>query len=244
MNILIVFAGAIIVYLLRLLTIPALIFAALMAYSFIIINPLLLVPPLTFFLFSSLWTRWPGKSKRDKRRNIKQVAANGGVAFVVALINIIIHMEGATIIISASFAAAAADTWATEWGSSLGGSPLSLKTFRYTEPGESGAISIVGSLAMVSGAISVALSGYIIGLYSFNLLIPISIAGIVGAMVDSFAGAYVQALWRDSSGKIAETREPKHIYNQRICGLSWVNNDVVNLLATLSSAIVVWVWIS
>jgi uncharacterized protein (TIGR00297 family) len=242
-NIVILFLGIIAIYLLRILTIPALILAATMAFFFIQINLLMLIPPLIFFLSASLWTRWPGKSKKDRRRNIRQVAANGGIALVVVLLFKLFNIENVEIVITATFAAAAADTWATEWGSSFGGSPLSLKTLRYTEPGQSGAVSLVGSLAMIAGSVLVANSGYFIGLYSHCFVLPITISGILGAIVDSLAGAHIQALWRDSSGNILEDRPLNDLYTRKISGINWIDNDFVNLLATLSAAVIAWIWI-
>jgi len=66
-------------------------------------------------------------------------------------------------------------------------------------------------------------------------LFIILVSGFVGALVDSILGATVQGLYiEDDSGEILEKRGDN---GRLIRGLSWVDNDVVNLACALSGGL-------
>lgn len=197
-----------------------------------------LAPALFFLISSSLWTRWPGKAKREARlRSLSQVFANGSIGTVSTLLWFLTKDPvwlGAMI---GSFSAATADTWSSEWGRGLGGTPLSLRTLQRVQAGDSGAISLVGTIASLAGALSVAGVSLKIGLIEPDWFSIILLAGFAGGMADSFAGAWFQAQWLDKDGSTTETRPVDATRENLIHGLPWVNNDVVNLVATGAGAI-------
>ena len=192
---------------------------------------------LTFFGTSTMFSRWR-KSRKDAldyeksgRRDATQVLANGGAAAVCALLAICIpSLEGhAYLWFLAVLAAANADTWATEIGSALGGSPWDLRTGQRALPGTSGAVSLGGTLAVLAGAAVIGV------LFASNW--PerwvVTAAGWGGALTDSLLGAWVQAQWRDAQKLGHWTEKPQSRPPDR--GLQVVKNDLVNLLATLAA---------
>lgn len=113
----------------------------------------------------------------------------------------------------AALAEAAADTVSSELGQVLGGEPRVITTLRVAAPGTDGAISLEGSVAGISAAILVAAIGAV-ALRGHAMLFAISAsAAIFGLFFDSLLGATLERR-------------------------GWLNNDAVNFLSTLSSAIV------
>lgn len=200
-----------------------------------------LVPALTFLILASIWTRWPGKTSAKKAaRNGWQVLANGTVPILGSILTIYATLTqqhqlagiGLKIMLG-GFAAAAADTWATEWGKTFGGRPLDLRSFRRVDAGNSGAVSVVGLIASIAGAASIAVSASATGLITVSDLFPVMIAGFLGSVTDSIAGATLQAVWLDKSGKPTELRSEAQAPNSTIQGWKLIDNDTVNLICTL-----------
>ncbi|MCS7051547.1 MAG: DUF92 domain-containing protein, partial [Thermomicrobium sp.] len=102
-------------------------------------------------------------------------------------------------------------------------------------PGTSGAVSPLGTLAMLAGASLVA------RLAPRHVpRLPVFLAGLAGAFVDSLLGATLQARYYcPRCQRILET--PRHDCPQRACrisGLPGLTNDTVNAVATLTGALV------
>ena len=138
----------------------------------------------------------------------------------------------------AALAASAADTWATEIGTLFGGAPRSLLTLRRVPPGTSGAVSVAGTLAMVAGALFIASAAQAFSL--IDDLAVVAIAGTAGAITDSLLGATLQERrWCDDCDRATERRVHDCGAGTRLAGgRAWMDNDVVNLLATLMGAAV------
>jgi uncharacterized membrane protein len=66
------------------------------------------------------------------------------------------------------------------------------------------------------------------------------VAGFVGSVVDSFLGASVQAVYLCPSCGVETENRVHHCGSEakRLRGIGVINNDVVNVAATLSGAIV------
>jgi uncharacterized membrane protein len=61
-------------------------------------------------------------------------------------------------------------------------------------------------------------------------------AGLIGMVVDSLAGAFLQARYRDpANGRLVETAVDRSVTLVR--GWRWVNNESVNLLGTTAGAL-------
>ncbi|MDE2572938.1 MAG: DUF92 domain-containing protein, partial [bacterium] len=118
---------------------------------------------LTFFVTGTLLGRLrkdPGAESADVgkqgARDGAQVLANGAVAAICALAAHFARGDHAVAAWQAAFAgafaAATADTWATEIGTRFGGRPYHLLTLRPLAVGISGGITLLGSLGAVAGA--------------------------------------------------------------------------------------------
>ena len=206
---------------------------------------------LTFFLSSSGLSFAFGKQKRGlsekhskgNRRDAMQVLANGGFAGVFLIFHAIFPAHTwLWAAYCASFAAANADTWASELGVLSKTNPRLITTGKEVEMGTSGAITLVGSVAAIAGSVLVALVGSWVSPLQPVTIFWISLAGFIGCLVDSLLGATIQAVFYCPACLKETERHPTHSCHtptvlQR--GLTWLNNDVVNGFCTLSAPVVI-----
>lgn len=221
----------------------------------------LLAVPLVFivlfaFFFTSVGLSSVGRARKQQLenvekggpRNARQVAANGGVATLCAVVAALLtrgntapsHAAYALLWgFAGAYAAATADTWATEIGSAFGGVPRSIAGFRPLAPGASGGVTFVGSTAMVAGAAWIGLV-WALPAQSGRAFWIVAAAGVAGALFDSLLGATLQIVFScPTCKKTTELRE--HGCGTRTiprAGIAWITNDTVNALATLAGGIV------
>lgn len=193
-----------------------------------------------FFLSGSLLTALA--ERRAPRRTARQVFANGGVAAVAAVL-------GSWTLAAGALAAATADTWATEIGAFSPFPPRLITSGRRVTRGTSGGITALGTLGGVAGAAVIAGLAAVLdprgmppGSAHPRTLVPlVTVAGVAGMLVDSLLGATLQAKYAcphcDARFEHGDTvcHEPVRL----IRGFRWLDNDAVNLAATLCGAAVV-----
>src|SRR5512141_218939 len=159
---------------------------------------------LAFFITSSGLSRAFKKRKqglnekfsKGSERDAGQVLGNGGLATLFVLVHALYpeSMSG-WVGFAASLAAVNADTWATELGVLNPTPPRMITDFRKrVEKGTSGGVSLFGTLASLLGAAVIALPAAWFA-HNWALLPIIAIAGLAGALFDSFLGATVQAMY-------------------------------------------------
>jgi len=197
---------------------------------------------LAFFITSIALSR-AGKARMAKLledagktgpRDGAQVIANGGVAAACALLALWVDPRYA-IGFAGAFAAATADTWATEVGTLARAVPRSILTFRPVATGLSGGITVAGTLAEIVGALWVALVAQLLAPHTF---VAVACAGIGGAVFDSVLGASVQSKRWCPNCKRATEREPHTCgaNTSPLRGFAWIGNDTVNFASTLAGA--------
>jgi uncharacterized membrane protein len=133
-----------------------------------------------------------------------------------------------------ALAASAADTWATEVGTWIGGTPRSAWNWRRVAPGTSGGMTMAGTLAMVGGAILVALVVYA-SRWGRGHAIAALLGVLSGAVADTVIGATLQER-RRCLGCGEYTERLVHTCGSRTRvsrGIPGVGNDTVNLIATI-----------
>ncbi len=201
---------------------------------------------LAFFIPSTLLSRIGRTRKRalgdigkQGARDVWQVLANGGVAAIAILLSL---RYGAPLLaaFAGAFAAASADTWATEIGMLAKGAPRSILTGKPLAPGISGGITAQGSLAQIAGALVVAV---VAALVNVAPLWPVLLGGVAGSIADSILGATLQAL-RYCPACVRECETNPHACGTPTVirrGLRWFDNDAVNFAATVCGAIVAFI---
>lgn len=198
-----------------------------------------------FFVSSNLISRLGsrtvvGLDAKNDRRDGWQVLANGGAAAIAAALSPPNSPAGIWAV-TASLAAAAADTWATSVGTRSGVTPRLVWFGRTVPPGTSGGMTPAGTGAAVAGAFVVAAVGAFTA--ESPLLLPVgALIGFLGMVADSTAGAFLQGRFRCPSCDEA-SEWPVHrcgTSTTRTGGIVWLNNDGVNFVATALAACAGW----
>lgn len=206
---------------------------------------------LAFFISSSLLSRLFARRKstlsekfsKGSQRDWGQVVANGGLGALLAIAQAL--DPGQTwpwIAFAGAMAAVNADTWATELGVLNPRPPRLITNGKVVERGTSGAVSLGGSLAALSGAGLVALLAALFsGPNAGAMLLVATLGGLSGSFFDSWLGATIQAIyWCPACEKETE-RHPQHTCGnetRHFRGWPWLDNDWVNGLASLAGAVV------
>ncbi len=192
------------------------------------------------------------KFAKGSVRDWGQVLANGGLGALLALG--LVLFPGAAwpwIAYAGAMAAVNADTWATELGVLNPAPPRLITSFQSVERGTSGAVSLVGTLAAAGGALFIALCASFFTPTSQvpGLLACVTLGGVFGSAVDSLLGATLQAIYYCPACQKETERHPFHLcgaHTSRVRGMSWLDNDVVNFICSLSGALAavgLWQWL-
>ena len=201
-----------------------------------------------FFVTSTLLGRvgaaFKSRTKREfskgDTRDAWQVLANGGVAAVAALLMLVAPDARWLYAFVGALATANGDTWATELGILSPGEPRSIVTLRRVPRGSSGAVSALGLFATVAGAFVVGLAAASASGRPLRVVWVAVVAGTVGSLCDSLAGATVQETFF-CRGCARECEAPRHHCGaeaERRRGVIGFGNDLVNFTATLAGALV------
>ena len=178
-----------------------------------------------------------GIVRKGSERDWGQVAANGVPAAAMLILYRFQGWDGIYLIAFASAVAEAeADTFASSFGLLSRKSPRSIITGTIVPPGISGGITSAGTLASLAGAFLVALLSMPSLMLSILESGVILIAGFAGCVLDSVLGGVVQAQYRAPDGTLTEKDEIDGKKLERVRGISFIDNDAVNLISGLFSA--------
>lgn len=210
-----------------------------------------------FFVSSSALSHYHGGypayvydfATKAGRRDAAQVLANGGFPALLTLGAAIADDPTPWLIAAAgAIAGACADTWATEIGKTSERLPRMITTWRYAQPGTSGAVSVLGTIGALGGATAIGLTASIGAVQGWwppsgpggTVLVVVTGAGFAGALVDSIAGATLQAQYRCEDCKVLTERTAHTcgVYTDLERGYPYVTNDVVNAIASAASGAV------
>lgn len=204
-----------------------------------------------FFISSSLLTKLHEKKEKEKDhqgRNYIQVISNALPAAIFSIAfyytDNLVFLLGAVVAIAASNS----DTWASEIGVLSKGKTRYIVNFKLAPKGMSGGVTYLGTVASLIGALVIGITfvisyGLIVefdGLFLVEALLILTIGGFFGSIIDSYLGALIQAKYKGVKSGILTDK--KSLPNEGVVlasGLAIVTNDMVNLLSTLSSSVIV-----
>ena len=199
----------------------------------------------SFFILSSCLNLFIKKFRslktKHSQRNVVQVICNGGVPLLICIINYYNPSPNYYYLFAASVASAMSDTWATEFGKFSRMKPRAITSFKTVSHGLSGGITIIGTLGSLMGSCVIGLLAYQLMSIEKYLIFGIILSGFLGSIIDSIFGDKLQSKYITPSGEIVEKPQTGSII---ISGHSLVNNDVVNLIATISGPLFMGLYIS
>ncbi|MFL5593941.1 MAG: DUF92 domain-containing protein [Gemmatimonadaceae bacterium] len=173
-----------------------------------------------------------------RERSAGQVIANGGLHAVAAVGFMLFPSPVWYAIGAGALAASAADTWATEVGTLLGGDPISIISGSRVPAGTSGGLTVVGTVSAVGGALFIA-GGTSLANWPVAFA-AVSLGGIAGALADSLLGGTVQERrWCELCA--CSTERLVHDCGkstQHVSGLTRFDNDAVNMVCSAVGALV------
>jgi uncharacterized protein (TIGR00297 family) len=206
-----------------------------------------------FFVISTVFTRFRydykkrlgSAQEKGGVRSWPNTLANGAVAGLAAVAELISHQDIFIIAFLGAVAAAMSDTIATEVGLLSSSKPRMIVNLRkFVDPGTSGGISLLGELAGVASALGIASLG--IFLKIINGSIPHMIAGFsavfFGALLatnfDSLLGGTVQGV---NHCQVCAEKTESLIHHgmptRPVKGYRILDNNAVNLIATIAAAL-------
>jgi uncharacterized protein (TIGR00297 family) len=207
-----------------------------------------------FFVSSSFLTKFKEKTKKEIAREFAkagardfwQVTANGTLAAFFAALNFIQPSPLFFAAFLGVIATVTADTWATELGILWKKQPRMITGGKKVPVGTSGAVSLHGSASAFAGSLLIAATAFVL-LYLTNsvphktiLFAIAAFAGFVGSMADSFFGATIQGIYYCKKCRKETERRIHKCGSQTVFkrGFAWLDNDVINLLASMVGAVV------
>ncbi len=205
---------------------------------------------LTSVFFTSFKAREKGEVVKDFAkggvRDFWQVLANGGIAGILAFASSYYHTSLVFYAFLGVMATVTADTWATELGILQRQKPRLITTWQPVPVGTSGAVSGLGILIALAGALLIGASAvFFLGYFGIPVFSPLTmvaiagLAGLGGALADSFLGATAQAMYYCTACR-KETEKTIHSCGHKtvsIRGVKWFDNDFVNLASSAFGAL-------
>jgi len=199
-----------------------------------------------FFISSSLLSKFNKKKKRrledihekGSTRDWAQVLANGGIAAAFGIATFWWDSPIFILALGISLASANSDTWASELGALSRRPPISIRGLKRVDTGTSGAISLWGTIAGFFGSMLIAGVATLIFQLNLESFIVILLFGFIGMFIDTIFGAYLQAEFICAKcGRHIEKRLHCQVEAMLCKGHSWIRNDTVNFISSLSAVL-------
>ncbi len=202
---------------------------------------------ITFFLVGSAFTKYKYGLKEELgaaelkggARTWKNVAANLFFPTFMLLVYSLTSWEPAMLAFVSSLAGALSDTLGSEIGVLSADPPIMIHTLRRVPPGTSGAISPLGTLASLVGALLIAIEAFSFSMIGLDQLLLAVVLGFSCSLVDSLLGAMLQVRYRCvEEDRIVEDPSLCNGGARPVRGVKWLDNHAVNLISTGAIALI------
>ena len=145
-----------------------------------------------------------------------------------------------------SISCSCGDTWASEVGSAIGGTPRLITTLKLVPRGTNGGVTMVGLVCSLGGGLLIGTSYYIVLLLfgvtdsctpQWIIVLIGGTAGLLGSLIDSILGATIQ--YSGYSERVKKVVNIPGVGVKHISGYNIVGNHAVNFISSLVTAILV-----
>jgi len=175
--------------------------------------------------------------QKQGARDGMQVAANGIVPVLMALLYLFTNNFLFVVAYNAALAEAFSDTSASGFGA-LGSTSYDLIKRREVPVGLSGGVSAVGTSASFVAPFVLLLVSLAFGAIDIRVWAICAVSGFLGSVFDSILGSLIQVKFKCTScGALTEKKKHCDLETEYFSGLRAIDNDAVNLISTAFSAI-------
>ena len=176
-------------------------------------------------------------TKRGECRDHVQVLANGLIPMVMAVMFSLTVNKAFLIGYVAALAEALADTAASGMGA-YSKTTFDIFKMRKCKKGISGGMSVVGTVASLFGAAIISALALLFGAVNLKLFFAVIASAFLGAVFDSFLGSVLQVKYKCTvCGELTEREEHCKKRTEKVSGIAFFDNDIVNLLSGAFSAV-------
>ncbi len=177
------------------------------------------------------------KEEEKHGRRFIQVAANGLVACLMAVIFSLTENDAFMIAYIAVLAESLADSLASDIGIFSKKAPVDICRLKRTQPGISGGISLLGSMSALAGSVFMAIYAALIRGFILKEFLIIAAAPMIGMFFDSILGSLFQIRYQcEVCGKLTEKKVHCHVPCKRVEGPRFLDNNAVNFFGNLMAA--------
>ena len=170
-------------------------------------------------------------------RDAVQVVSNGIIPMMMAIMFAITKSGAFIVAYVAALAEAFADTAASGVGM-YSKNVYDIFRMKKTKHGLSGGMSVIGTSASLVGAFVISFIALLFGAINLKLLLIASLSAFFGAVLDSFLGSLFQVKYKcKKCGEITEREQHCRQATEKVSGFYFFDNDTVNLISGLFSAI-------
>ncbi len=222
-------------------------FAAILLAILVLLAGIDIIPLVIFFVLGSVASKLNTTQKSDhkqgKARDRWQVAANGGIIGILALLNVwglnahIMGPSDMNFFVFVVMAAALGDTLSSELGIRWGNNPRSILTWKQVPIGLSGGVTGFGLLGAFLGGLIMAAYSYVHYEIQWETTGFIALSGLLGSLIDSLLGDSVQEKF-ERQGNLSDIG----VAADRVRGVAGVTNDAVNLISLFLVLAIAWLW--
>ena len=173
-------------------------------------------------------------------RDAVQVLANGGWGILALIFYRFTGADWLPLLFAASLAEALGDTVASSAGIAAGGTTWDICRFRRMPVGQSGGVSLAGTLSCLAACAFVGIAALTLGLAELSGCLVVILSAFAGCLADSVLGSLVQ---RKNRCPVCGAITEKNLHCGRPTvwhkGLHHLNNDGVNALSNLFAVLLV-----
>ena len=183
-------------------------------------------------------------NRKTGTRDIVQVLANGLAATVALVIGKVFNSDIGIIVYASALTECLADSLASDIGVLSRKDPVDICRMKRIKRGMSGGVSALGTLSALGGCLAMTLIAFAFWGFSLKYVVAITLIPMLGILIDSILGSLVQAKYVCSvCGKATEKTNHCGQATKHTGGITFINNDTVNILSNISTAAIAAVYL-